>query len=417
MNGTNGTPQQNYTELVGTLVKQRDPASRFENEKLVVVDRETGTAHLSLVVREEYGAAQTIPLTVHGTLETVLTVPRERLPSGTAVLVTGRLAYQMMHDSRFASDRFPEGRRTTPLVLQVQRITPLDELDEPPPPGSYVVLEGTIHQPPLIRNHDVESALRVARTRVEVQMRMTTSRGLEAIITDRILVDIPLELTNAAAGLRQGNRVRIQGFLETYQMPIFSQRDPVVRAFLEAQERQWKARVAEAAGRETRRDGQPLSARAKEGMMADAQASVNRDRRSLGSEERLRVRVGTIALLEGEPGEVEMARATRRQWEQANPLPGTRRGGRASRNGAVVGNDEEALDDEERSDDGEGTGNDDEEERSDGGEGTSDGGEGTSDGGEGDPSDGSRPPSGGRGRPRRKVAEQAAEQTAEASTT
>jgi hypothetical protein len=49
--------------------------------------------------------------------------------------------------------------------------------------------------------------------------------------------------------------------------------------------------------------------------------------------------------------------------------------------------------------------------------GTSDGGEGTSDGGEGDPSDGPRPPSGGRGRPRRKAAEQAAEQTAEASTT
>jgi len=50
----------NYTELVGTLVKQRDPQSRFiSNEKLIITRQGadgTPTTHMLLAVKEEFGA-------------------------------------------------------------------------------------------------------------------------------------------------------------------------------------------------------------------------------------------------------------------------------------------------------------------------------------------------------------------------
>jgi len=294
------TPPLNHIEVVGRLLAPHGRDGEVGRPVQAVRPASRYSAHvhrLLLHVAEEDGAIYTLPLDVPSALpehQALLAA----LQVGDRVRVVGRLRMDTTYDRRFATAANPDGRPTTQLVVAVQHLAAATDADVD---GSWAQLTGRISVPPSIRRHEQTSDDDVARTSLVVEWSEPSRRaGSRQQITriDRVPLDVPLAIAGSTSALRAGNRVAIEGRLEPFQRQVRPDANPVVQQHLTALEAQWQADAATLRVHErTRRERDHLQ-----------------HLRRLRAEQRLRVRAGYVALLDGTPLSMDEARAAHAVW-------------------------------------------------------------------------------------------------------
>lgn len=271
----------NVVEIVGTVMPQRR-TDRGSVARTLISPTRAITAQIALQVHEEDGEAYGLQLVLSprvgikpGVLETLAEDDR--------VQVRGRLSWRDTHDLRFASAEHPLGRTARELVVTVLH---LERADPAAVDGSWVRVQGTVLVPPQLRPHETIPGLRVARTSLQVTVRIPSSRPgsrAEFVETANIPIDVPIDLPGVGAAFRAGNRAILEGRLERYRQRIQPERSAPVSLVLEAMRARQESELAHG--------------------MAQSQEAERRhgarELRSLLYEDRLRLRVGYVELLSG----------------------------------------------------------------------------------------------------------------------
>ncbi len=294
-------PPINHIEIVGVLVTgspRNGKATTGPVHAVRSMGRYSAHVHrLLLQIAEEDGAVYTLPLDVPSALPEHHAL-LAALHVGDRVRVVGRLRMDSTYDRRFATTANPDGRPTTQVLVAVQHLAAATDADID---GSWAHLVGCISVPPSIRRHEQAPDDAVARTSLVVEWNEPSRRaGSRQQITriDRVPLDVPLAVTGSDNALRAGNRVRIEGRLEPFQRRLRPDANAVVQQHLATLQTQWQADTATLSPPErTRREREQVQ-----------------QLRRLQSEQRLRVRAGYIALLDGTPLSVDAAQAAHAAW-------------------------------------------------------------------------------------------------------
>ena len=316
----NGTPwaelEENSVEIVGQVMRQQRRGTRGIAFSGVSPTRAV-TTQLSVQVNEEDGEAYGIRLVFPPR-----SAEQEHLIAGLAegdrVRVRGRLGWRETYDTRFATADDPLGRPAREMVVTMLQ---LERADEAAIDGSWVRVKGTVMVPPQIRRHEVSPSLEIARTSVQVSMRQPSSRPgsrAEFVHKETIPVDFPLELPNIGAALRAGNQVLVEGRLERFRQRINPERSALVATALKSLKTQLDTELEQLTG--DARDG--------------AARRGARQVRALLYEDRLRLRAGYVALINGELLDaIDVAITNRQEWTRSMQVRRERRQSREPRTG------------------------------------------------------------------------------------
>ena len=285
----------NRIEIVGVVVPEHVRDGSPSTPAATIIPRRTRymayQQHLVLQVVEEDGVLYTLPVNVPVHLpeqQAALTT----LTYGDRVRVVGHLRTETAFDRRFATRDNPDGRPTSLLVVAVTTLMPAIDADVD---GSWLCLTGRISTPPALRRHERTPTDEVARTSLVVESIVPSRRpGSQQhfVRIDRIPLDIPLRIAGSTSALRAGNLVAIEGRLESFQRTLRPHTNAFVKQHLAALEAHWQTTNATVnADERAQREQQQLQ-----------------HLRRLQTEQRLRVRAGYVALLDGEPMTIDEAR-------------------------------------------------------------------------------------------------------------
>src|SRR6185436_2160660 len=165
------------------------------------------------VARECYRMRLGISQPIHDRYESLL------VDDGRVVIV-GPLRMEPTYDPRFATDELDAGRKTWAIQLDVIDVAPADA---DAPDYSQVQLVGVVEEPPIIRQRaigqyaSVPFASVLLRNRVQLRGAAPRTRATYSQTTIvPLMVRLDGSLTDAAALLKKGNEVSIEGRLLPY---------------------------------------------------------------------------------------------------------------------------------------------------------------------------------------------------------
>jgi hypothetical protein len=289
--------------VTGTLLRQEVPGQRGEG-KAVHEERGPGGLRLyrlQLAVHEATGQVKMVPVTIEGDLRGL--IPQAELRVGNRLMVRGYLARTLHRDLRYATPRYPDGYAYQAPGLVVQQIIRASEDDSD---ETYVRVQGTITDLPRIQPHPTERSLEIASTQIDVAMPLRDRRGRETYITGRVPVYWPTRLNDAEVGLRQGNTVAVVGWIDIGMRPV-PQRNGIIRVALEAQEAQWQADQEHV--KPTDRHDQPLPEHILQRKRERVGSRIAQERHALLHVPVVRIRGGSLELVDGQPLALDEARA------------------------------------------------------------------------------------------------------------
>ena len=303
--GPDGRPRsKNLAVLAGTV---RVMTTRRGDEQRVITSLGAVEYRYELsineVIGDEHGAARTsyhLPITMS---DAVCSRYGHLLQDGQRIALLGPLGMEEFYDGRFQRDAYDAGRRNWDIRLDVLQV---QEIGGEVPDMAWVQLEGEVVERPRIfaRQYGEQRGLVEHYAHVTLRYREVLAGAFGRAVRP-VVKAVPVEVLLAAdeefipqsdALLRPGNKVRIEGRLnpDVFRLSRAAIADETVQGALDRTRAQVEARNTSSSQRSGQPSRPPLDAVALERQVARAQQRLLTGRR-------VRVEVGYVELLHGEP--------------------------------------------------------------------------------------------------------------------